>query len=40
MTVLYQIFLYKKNNINYKVEEVIEEIIDSEEIEDRKRINL
>lgn len=40
MTVLYQIFLYKKNNINYDVKEVINEIIDSEEIEDRKRINL
>ena len=40
MTVLYQIFLYKKNKINYDVKEVIEEIIDSEEIEDRKRINL
>lgn len=40
MTVLYQIFLYRKNNINYKVEEVINEIMDSEEIEDRKRINL
>ena len=40
MTVLYQIFLYQKNSINYKVEEVINEIMDSEEIEDRKRINL
>jgi len=40
MTVLYQIFLYRKNNINYEVEEVINEIIDSEEIEERKRINL
>lgn len=40
MTVLYQIFLYQKNNINYKVEEVINEIMESEEIEDRKRINL
>ena len=40
MTVLYQIFLYRKNSINYKVEEVINEIMDSEEIEDRKRINL
>lgn len=39
MTVLYQIFLYKKNNINYDVKEVIEEIMDSEEIEERKKIN-
>ncbi len=40
MTVLYQIFLYKKNNIKYDVKEVIDEIIDSKEIEDRKRINI
>lgn len=39
MTVLYQIFLYKKNNINYDAKEVIEEIMDSEEIEERKKIN-
>lgn len=39
MTVLYQIFLYKKNKINYDVKEVIEEIMDSEEIEERKKIN-
>ena len=40
MTVLYQIFLYKKNNINYSVEEVVDEMLDDLEIEDRKRIDI
>ena len=40
MTVLYQIFLYKKNNIKYDVKEVIDEIIDSKEIEERKKISI
>ena len=40
MTILYQIFLYKKNNINYNIEEVINEMLDDLEIEDRKRIDI
>ena len=40
MTVLYQILLYKKNNINYTIEDVINEMIESVEIEDRKKIDL
>ena len=40
MTVLYQILLYKKNNINYAIEEVINEMMDSIELEDRKKIDL
>ena len=39
MTILYQIFLYKKNNINYNIEEVTEEVLDNMEIEDRKKID-
>lgn len=40
MTILYQIFLYNKNNINYNIEEVTNEILESMEIEDRKKINI
>ena len=40
MTILYQIFLYKKNNINYTIEEVIEEMLDDIDIEERKRIDI
>lgn len=40
MTVLYQIFLYRKNKINYEVNDVINEIIDVMEIEDRKKIDI
>ena len=40
MTVLYQIFLYNKNKISYVVDEVINEIFESIEIEDRKKIDL
>ena len=40
MTVLYQIFLYNKNNINYNIEEVTNEILESMEIEDRKKIDI
>ena len=40
MAILYQIFLYKKNKINYDVEEVINEYLESIEIEDRKKINI
>ena len=39
MTVLYQIFLYNKNNISYKIDDVINEILESMDIEDRKNIN-
>jgi len=40
MTALYQILLYKKNNINYVIEEVINEMMESIELEDRKKIDL
>ena len=40
MTVLYQIFLYNKNKITYTVEEVINEMMESIELEDRKKIDL
>ena len=40
MTVLYQILLYKKNNINYVIEDVINEMMESLELEDRKKIDL
>ena len=40
MTVLYQILLYKKNNINYIVEEVINEMMESIELEERKKIDI
>lgn len=40
MTVLYQIFLYRKNKINYEVNDVINEIIEVMEIEDRKKIDI
>ena len=40
MTILYQIFLYKKNNINYTVEEVVNEMLEDLEIEERKKIDI
>lgn len=40
MTILYQIFLYKKNKINYSVDNVIEEYMENIELEDRKKINI
>lgn len=40
MTVLYQIFLYNKNNISYKMDDVINEILESMDIEDRKKIDI
>lgn len=40
MKVLYQIFLYRKNKISYKVEKVISEYMDDLLLEDRKRINV
>lgn len=39
MTVLYQIFLYKKNNIKYEVDDTIKEVLESMEIENRKKID-
>lgn len=39
MTVLYQIFLYKKNKIKYTVIDVINEVIDNVDIEERKKID-
>lgn len=39
MTILYQIFLYKKNKINYIINNVIEEVLDNIEIEERKKID-
>lgn len=40
MTVLYQILLYKKNNINYVINDVINEMTESIDIEERKKIDL
>lgn len=40
MTLLYQIFLYNKNNISYKIDDVINEILESMDIEDRKKIDI
>ena len=40
MTILYQIFLYKKNKINYNIEEVIEEYMNDLDLEERKKINI
>ena len=39
MTILYQIFLYKKNKINYDINNVIEEVLENTIIEDRKKID-
>lgn len=39
MTILYQIFLYRKNNINYNTEDVINEVLENIIVEDRKRID-
>ena len=40
MTVLYQILLYKKNKINYTTDEVINEMMNSIELEDRKKVDI
>lgn len=40
MRVLYQIFLYNKNKIDYTLEEVINEYMDNIPLEDHKTINL
>lgn len=39
MTILYQIFLYKKNNINYTLDNVIEDLMGEIDIEERKKID-
>lgn len=40
MTILYQIFLYKKNNINYNIDEVINDLLEDIPLEERKRIDI
>lgn len=40
MRVLYQIFLYKKNKIEYTIENTINEYMDNMPLEDRKTINI
>lgn len=40
MTILYQIFLYRKNKISYEVDNVIEEFISDIDIEEKKKIDL
>jgi len=40
MTILYQIFLYKKNNINYNIDEVTNEMLEAVELEERKKIDI
>ena len=40
MRVLYQIFLYKKNKIEYTVENTTNEYMDNMPLEDRKTINI
>ena len=40
MRVLYQVFLYKKNKIEYTVENTINEYMDNMPLEDRKTINI
>ena len=40
MRVLYQIFLYKKNKIDYTTDGVIEEYMNNIPLEDRKTINI
>lgn len=39
MTILYQIFLYKKNKINYDINDVIDEVLNNIDIEERKKID-
>lgn len=39
MTVLYQIFLYRKNKIEYDINEVIHEVVENIDIEERKKID-
>ena len=39
MTILYQVFLYKKNNINYNIDDVIKEVLDSIDIEEKVKMD-
>ncbi len=39
MTILYQIFLYNKNKINFNTCDVIDEVLDGIEIDNRKKID-
>lgn len=40
MTVLYQTFLYKKNKINYELDDVIDEVVENVVAQERKKIDL
>ncbi len=40
MTILYQIFLYNKNKISYTIDEIIDELMEEIDIEDRKKIDI
>lgn len=40
MTILYQIFLYNKNSINYTLDEIIDELMEEIDIEERKKIDI
>ncbi len=40
MTILYQIFLYKKNNINYDTTNVINDLLEDISLEERKKIDI
>lgn len=39
MTILYQIFLYNKNKINYEIDDVITEILENMELDERRIID-
>lgn len=39
MTVLYQVFLYQKNKIDYQLEDVINEVVENIELDLRKKID-
>lgn len=40
MTILYQIFLYNKNNINYVINDVISELLEDMTLDERKKIDI
>lgn len=40
MTIIYQIFLYKKNNINYVINDVIDDLLEDITLEERKKIDI
>lgn len=39
MTILYQVLLYRKNKIDYSIDDVILEVLDNMDIEERKKID-